>query len=188
MKVKRRGVYNVIQRNRPVLQKGADGKAIKVNGNYQIVGYRDEVVVANVGGPTAEMLRKADGDYHGLMCRDFDVTYTGDTFQAWDLKVVMDGAGNSSPTPMSDADQALAANKHDLDAYMKPPSIQEAARVVTLYGGNSGASSQPAPAPVDPAASNQFLAGATLPPGVNAFGATTGAPAAPPQPAPTTVT
>jgi hypothetical protein len=179
MKQKRRGVYNFIQRNRPVYRKGPDGKAIKDGaGQYITDGYEDAVVVVNVGGPTAEMLRKADADYRGLMCRDFQVTFSGDTFQSWDLKPIMDAAGNSGPTPMSENDQVLAAKKHDLDAYMKPPSLEEAQRIVNMYGGNSGASpvaSAPTPPQGNAGQAGQasgFLAGANVPTGVGtAFGA-----------------
>lgn len=139
MKVKRRGVYNVIQRNRPVFRKDKDGKAIYVNNEPIVDGYEDTVVIANVGGPTAEMLRKLDGKMGGLMSRDWELVYSGDSFQAWNITPVTDGAGNAMATPMSEADFKLAAEKHDLDAYMKPPDFQEAARIVAQFGGNSGA-------------------------------------------------
>jgi hypothetical protein len=194
MKQKRRGVYNVIQRNRPVLRKGTDGKALKnPDGSYVVDGWQDQVVIANVGGPTAEMLRKADGDYRGLMGRDFIVQFSGDTFQAYDLKPVMDEFGNSGMTPLSENDQALMAQKHDLDAYMQPPSPQEAAQIVARYGNNSGASTPQGPPPVGGVGGAQgnagvagsasgFLAGAAVPAGgVNAFGAAAGVPPMPPQ-------
>lgn len=215
LKVKRRGVYNLIQRNRPVLQRGADKKVLKnPDGSYIVIGYQDEVVVANVGGPTAEMLRKADGQYHGLMSRDFVVQYSGETFQAWNIVPVMDEAGNAIATPMSEIDQALAAKKHDLDKYMKPPTPEEAQKIVMQYGQNSGAQ-QVAPAGMQqggfvppqgnamqaPGAANQFLAGVPLPqqpqqgyaqppaPPVGAFGAAqqVAPPPAPPIQAPLVV-
>ena len=188
LKRKTRGVFNVIQRGRAVLRRGADGKALKgADGNWIIDGYRDEVVIASVGGPTASMLRKADGQYHGLMSRDFVVQYSGDTFQAWNMTPAIDAQGNAMATPMSDADQQLAAAKHDLDEFMKPPTAQEAAQIVARYGGNSGAS-QPLAQPGQPqqpgAPVNQFLQGAPLAPGTNALGMATGATQPPQQPAP----
>jgi hypothetical protein len=166
LKVKRRGVFNVIQRQRPVFRKDKDGKAIYTNGQPIIDGYQDEVVIVNVGGPTAEMLRKMDGKFQGLMSRDFEVSYS--------------------------ADQQLAANKHDLDEFMKPPPFQEAAQLVAQYGNNSGArppagapptggpQGQPAAAGAPP--QNSFLQGADLPPGAvqNTFGGAAGPPAAQP--------
>lgn len=170
MRVKYRGVYNLIQRQRPVFRKDKDGKAIKHNGQYIIDGYADTVVVANVGGPTAEMLRKADATYRGLMSRDFTVSFSGDTFQSWNLAPVIAEDGSSNATPLSEADQLLLTAKHDLDAYMKPPEPQEAAQLVARYGGNSGAQVGPPQAAPQAAPANQFLEGAQLPPGTNAFG------------------
>jgi hypothetical protein len=173
-----RGVYNLIQRQRVVLRKGADGKAVKTGtGEYIIDGHADQVVVANVGGPTAEMLRKADGNYQGLMSRDFVVQYSGDNFQAWSISPAIDSAGNAMATPLSQADLALLAAKHDLDAYMKPPTPQEAEVIVQKFGANSGANrgggqAQQAP-PAAPA--NPMLAGADLQGSpYNALGAVTG--------------
>jgi len=165
-RVKNRGVYNVIQRQRPVLRKDNEGKAIKINGQYVVDGYEDTVVIANVGGPTAEMLRKADGSYQGLMSRDFVVTYSGDNFQQWTLSPAIDAQGNAMATSMSQADLWLYQNKrHDLDAYMKPPSQQEAAQLLARYGANSGVQQ---PQQQAPAQTNQFLQG-TDPAVVNAF-------------------
>jgi hypothetical protein len=159
LKRKSRGVYNLIERNRPILRKGQDGKALKnPDGSWMIDGYVDTVVIANVGGPTAEMLRKTDGSMGGLMSRDWHVVYSGDTFQSWFMTPVADAAGNSMATPMSEADFALAAAKHDLDKYMAPPSMQEAAQIVAKYGANSGAQPQQAPQQQAPPA-NQFLTG-----------------------------
>lgn len=196
LKQKRRGVYNVIQRNRPILRKGSDGKALKnPDGSWIIDGYQDEVVIANVGQPTAEMLRQADGQYQGLMSRDFIVTFSGNQFQSWNLTPALDGAGNAMATPMSEADMALAAQKHDIDEFMKPPSQQEAARIVAQYGGNSGASPNAGgqvPAQgngMQAPHGNQFLQGAPVPAATSggAFaGAQQGA-APPPAPAPAPV-
>jgi hypothetical protein len=188
MKRKPRGVYNVIQRNRPIYRKDSEGRNMKdPAGNYYTDGWADTVVIANVGGPTADMLRQADGQYGGLMSRDFVVGYSGNKYQAWNLAPAMDAQGNSMATPMSDADFQLAAAKHDIDKYMAPPSQQEAAQIVARYGPNSGGSGgqqQMAPQPQGAVANNQFLAGTQIPPGVgvNGFGMVT-AGVQPPAPA-----
>lgn len=172
LKRKVRGVYNVIQRQRAVLRRGADGKAVKDGANNWIIdGHRDEVVIASVGGPTAAMLRKVDGN-GGLMTRDWIISYSGDTFQAWTLQPSYDAAGNAMATPLSDADQQLLATKHNLDEFMKPPTTQEQAQIIAKFGGNSGAV---ATQPAQPAApTNQFLQDTQLPPNVNALGAAVG--------------
>lgn len=198
MKRKHRGVFNVIQRNRAIYRKGADGKTIKTaTGDYITDGYADTVVIANVGGPTAEALRKADASYRGLMSRDFQITYSGDTFQAYSLAPMLDNQGNANATPMSEADHQLAQAKHDLDEYMKPPTLQEAAQLVARYGGNSGVQNQShAGAPAGPGGmqqpqQNPLLAGMQVPAGTNvlagALGGTGQPPAQPQQPAPAPV-
>jgi hypothetical protein len=150
MKSKVRGVYNVIQRNRPIFRKDGEGRAMKdAAGNYYVDGYADTVVVANVGSLTAEELRKADGQYQGLMSRDFHVAFSGNKFQSWSLAPAIDQQGNAMATQMSENDYALAAAKHDLDKYMAPPQPQEAAQIVAKYGGTparaSRSSRRPAP-------------------------------------------
>lgn len=182
LKRKTRGVFNLIQRARPVFRKDKDNRAIKgPDNNYIIDGHADQVVVVNVGGPTAEMLRKADGSYHGLMSRDFQVTFSGDTFQSWNLTPMLDAGGSSNPTMMTENDQALAAQKFDLDAYMRPPTPEEAQSIVHRYGANSGAvntGGAPMASPQGTAGqagvTNGFLAGAQVAPGAPpspAFGA-----------------
>jgi hypothetical protein len=179
MKAKTRGVYNLIQRNRPIYRKDGEGRAMKdAAGNYYVDGYADTVVVANVGSLTAEELRKADGQYQGLMSRDFVVAFSGNKFQAWSLAPAIDQQGNAMATPMSEADWQLAAAKHDLDKYMAPPTQAEAAQIVAKYGSNSGASQQPPQQPPGAPQGNPLLAGvpqaALAAAGVNSFGLATG--------------
>lgn len=182
MKIKRRGVFNVIQRNRPVYRRGAD-KKVQYNADKTpiIDGYRDEIVVTNVGGPTSEMLRKLDSDARGLMSRDFQVSFSGDTFQSWTVAHVLDSSGASIPTPLSEADIALVnAGKHDLDKYMAPPSLQEAAQIVARYVTNQPIATPGQSAPVAPGQpapdTNPYLS--QLQPGAlpagGAFGAVSG--------------
>lgn len=178
LKVKRRGVFNLIQRSRPVVRKGQDGKALRNPDNtYVIDGYADAVVVLNVGGPAAEALRKFDGQFQGLMSRDFHIQFSGDTFQNIAMFPVLDAQGSSNPTPMSDADLQLAANKHNLDEYMKPPDFQEAARIVARYGNNSGVQ-QPPQYGAPPAQATQHGVPVANQPGATGFlaGAVPGAP------------
>jgi hypothetical protein len=136
LKLKLRGVFNIIQRNRPQLRKDKDGKAIKINDQYVVDGYQDEVVILDVPSTTAEAFRKIDNDYRGLMSRDFTLGESGSTFQPWDIRPAdVDGG----PQPMSEADVALMQTKrHNLDEFMKPPSAAEAQQIVNQYGGNSG--------------------------------------------------
>lgn len=190
LKIKVRGVYNVIQRNRAVLRKDKDGRPIKdPSGNYIVDGHQDQVVIFDVPSTTAEELRKKDATYHGLMSRDLQLSESGSSFQPWTIEPADIDSG---PQPMSQGDQALAAHKHDIDAFMKPPSPAEAQQIVNQYGGNSGAQQNSAPGgAVGPqgnataaGAANGFLAG--VPAGTvqgSPYAAPSSAPAwAPPQP------
>lgn len=176
LKSTRKGAYNVIIRNRAVLRKGADGKAVKApDGSFIIDGYADQVVVWECSNTTANVLVRADNDYGGLMTRDFQIRYTGNDKNPYDVvPAVIDGG----PQPMSDADLQLAAKKFDLDKVFAPPTQQEMNELVVKYGANSGASgpvaaTMPSSVP-QPAVNNPYPAGAQLPP--TAF---------PPQPAQT---
>lgn len=178
MSRKIRSIHNIIQRQRPVWRVGADNRVIYNNGEPIVDGYEDTVVIADVGSLTSDMLRQADGNYRGLMTRDFVVTFSGNTFQSWTLSPAIDSAGNANATPLSPEDLALAAQRYDLDEYMKPPSMQEAAQIIVRFvqnhpgqqaqggSGQGGQQGQPA---------NPMLAGVQVPPGTNVLGAVTGA-------------
>lgn len=193
VKTKLRGVYNVIQRQRPVFRKDKDGRAMKdPQGNYITDGYEDAVVILNVPSTTAAEIVNKDGAYKGLMSRDITLSDSGNTFQPWAIEPADVG---SPGTPLSENDMALAAKKHNLDEFMKPPTPQEAAQVVFAYGGNSGASpNAQVPMASPQGTANQagqasgFLAGAQVPAGApagSAFGAAQqpAPPAASPVPA-----
>ncbi len=175
LKSTRKGAFNVIVRNRAVLRKGADGKAVKApDGSFIIDGYADQVVVWECSNTTANVLRRADHDFRGLMSRDLTLSYTGDDKNPYTVAPVdIDGG----PQPLSDADMELAAKKFDLDKVFAPPTQQEMSEMVVKYGANSGASGPVAaqmPTVNPQAATNPYAAGAALPP--TAF---------PPQPAQT---
>src|SRR6185436_20290665 len=71
VKSTRKGAYNLIVRNRAVLRKGSDGKVIKNNdGSFIVDGYADQLVVWECSNTTANVLRRADHDFKGLMSRD----------------------------------------------------------------------------------------------------------------------
>lgn len=170
LKIVVRTALNAIQRQRPVLRRDAEGKAIKTPTGYIIDGYADDVVYWECASTTAEVVRRLDGKYGGLMSRDWELSWTGASFQPYALSPAdVDGG----PQPMSDADLALAAKRHDLDEIYKPPSFQEAAQIVARFGQNSGGSAS-MPTAVQqggqsPPMGNEFLAGVNLP--ANPFGA-----------------
>lgn len=157
-----KGAYNVIQRDRPQIRRGADKKPIKDGqGKYIVDGQADEVVVWVCAGTTADIIRQKDGDYKGLMSRDVKLLFTGASFQPYSIEVADIDAG---AVPMSEADLKLAESKHNLDEYMAPPGFQDAARIAAaaMAGGavQESAPSQSAPAASSeptPEAANPFL-------------------------------
>lgn len=170
-----RGVYNVIERDRPMLRKGQDGKAVRDGqGNFIVDGHQDAVVIWDVGSITAEAVRQLDGDWKGLMSRDFKVSRnSGSSFQPYVFTPVMNDAGDAVATPMSEADLQLVQQKHDLEEVWAPPTYQEAARLVAQSNAVQGApqqgggqapqqqtsqGEQPVQEPVNP-----YLAGAQAP-------------------------
>jgi hypothetical protein len=162
--IKPRTAFNLIQRQRPVLRKGQDGKALKDNtGNWIIDGYMDDVVYIDVANKSANFFRQCDNNFRGLMSRDLILGLSGDNFQPYTLAPADIDAG---PQPMSEDDHALAAKKKNLDEVFAPPQIQEAASIVAKYGANSGASgTTQGLGNTANAQPNQFLAPATQSPG-----------------------
>lgn len=171
LKIAYRTVFNLIQRNRPVLRKDKDGKAIRnPDGSYIVEGTMDDIVFWECANTTADYLRGFDNKYGGLMSRDFELAWTGASFQPYSL---MPADVDGGPQPMSDEDRALLAKRHDLDKIFAPPTVQEASSYVAKYGANSGANStsQGIPNATQAAQQNPMLAGATLPPGTSPFAA-----------------
>lgn len=165
VKSTRKGTFNVLIRNRAVLRKGADGFAVKgPDGGFIVDGYADQVVVWECSNTTANVLRRADHDYQGLMTRDFQIRYTGNDKNPYDVFPADLPAG---AVQMSDDDMALAAKKFDLDKVFAPPTQAEMVELVHKYGANSGASGPAAgmPSSLPPqAVGNPYLAGAQVPP------------------------
>lgn len=174
MQVKYKGVYNVIQRNRPVFRKDAQGKVMKVNNEPIVDGYQDEVVIFTCAGTTANAIRVADDNFKGLMSRDVKITKTGAQFQPFDFAPADIDSG---PVPLSPADIELAGKKHNLSEFMKVPEWAEASKIVAVWQAQSGQTQQTNAAPPPQAGApvsdaNPFLGGGA------------GAPAAAPAPAP----
>ncbi len=139
IKTTRKGAYNLIVRNRAVLRKGADGKAVRdAAGNFIIDGHADQLVVWECSNTTANVLREADHGFKGLMSRDLLLSFTGNNKNPWSVMPVDIDAGAQ---PLSTEDMNLAAKKFDLDKVFAPPNQQEMAQLVAKFGANSGASS-----------------------------------------------
>ncbi len=173
--VKVRGCFNLIHRARPILRKGADGKVIKLaDGSYVVDGYGDEVVVWECANTTLQYIKECDNNFGGLMSRDLRLGLSGNNFQPYSLfPASIDGGAQ----PLNETDQALLGKRHDIDKFMAPPTLQEAATIVAKYGANSGAQQNMMPmVPV-----NQYAIG-TVP--ASPFGGAQPQPQQPPVQAP----
>lgn len=158
-----KGVFNVIQRQRPVLRKDKDGRAMKdSNNNYIVDGHQDEVVILKVPSTTLSLIKEKDSKYGGMMALDVEIARTGTQYSPYNLEP----ADIDQPkTPMSDADQVLAQKRHDLDEFMKPPSFAEAAKLAARGGGggqqqqaqSEQAAPPPSPGQAPVEAGNPFL-------------------------------
>ncbi len=119
-----KGVINVIWRDRPQLERGADGKAVKnAAGQFKIEGVKDEVVVWMQGIESFTELANKDKTYKGLSTRDFTITKKA---KGYSIDPVTNADGDVVAVPMSDNDVKLAAEKYDLDEhYMKRYTYQD---------------------------------------------------------------
>lgn len=98
--------------------------------NPVVLGYADTVFLWKASKTVHDQLMGKDGAYGGLMSRDFTVRRQGsgkeDTVYFVEPLDV-----NSGAVPLSQEDQALAAEKYDLDKFIEPLSYEEAMKVLT---------------------------------------------------------
>lgn len=160
LKRKFRGVFNLIQRDRPIVRKGSDGFAMRDSaGNLIFDGQEDAVVVWKCPSTTLDLIKGKDKHYKGLMSRDFIVARSGTTFSPYVIEAADPDAG---AVPMTPQDEEMATKKHDLNEFMKAPSFSEAAQIVASQSGSQtqpqsqGNSQGDQAPPVDPG--NPFLA------------------------------
>lgn len=167
MKRQLKGVFNVIQRQRPVLRMDSNGHAMKdSNQQYIVDGHQDAVVILTLPETTTNLLREKDVKYNGLMSRDVEIARTGTKFSPYNVEPADIDSG---VVPMSDADQVLVANKHNLDEFMQSPTFAEAAKLagnaqaqVAQSQGQPAQAAQAAAPPAPVTTKNPFL-GATAP-------------------------
>lgn len=153
LKMKFRGVFNVIQRQRGIIRRGSDGKAIKGPDNkYIIDGFKDEVVVLDVPSTCLETLRKNDVDWKGLMTGEIKVEVNTSTFEPF--RFTCADFSNWFNQPMTDVDIQLAQGRHNIDEVMRPPSFDDASQIVAREVARlnmAGGSNAPAPVNSDSA-------------------------------------
>lgn len=131
-----RAALNVIQRQRPILRRGGDGKAVKDSkGNWVIDSYADAIAVFECPQVTAEKLRKKDAKIKGgLMSRDFTISKTGNSFDPWEIELADADAG---AVPLTADDEKLIKDKYDIAKLYEPESFVDLARKVSGTGAAS---------------------------------------------------
>jgi hypothetical protein len=136
----------LIQRDAPVFEEVEDDAGNKRRNYDVIVGKADQVVIWTVGKMAIEELDGASSTFKGLTTRDFKIKREGsgglDTSYA--IVPVVDDDGNTSKTPMSDADKALAADASEIK--YRVPALEEWG----VKGSAKGKSSAPATAEISP--------------------------------------
>jgi hypothetical protein len=138
------GVINIIWRDAPVYEEDDNGRK-----NYEkVVGTADQAVKWTVGKTVLEELDGKAKTYKSLTSRDFKITRRGlklDT--TYDIEPVVDDEGNTSATPMSDADKEVAKEAPDLEGFFTIPTFEEWGNA---KGGGDSGSSPPPDADVSP--------------------------------------
>lgn len=136
-----RGWITLIWRNAPLIQKDSEGKAIKDNnGNYIVIGKKDQIAVWSTGVLVFESLDELDATYKGLSSRDFRVKRKGTGLDT--RYTIMPADPDGGVQQMSEDDQKLAANLPDLNLLTKPRSAE---RIRAYIEGDSSALRSEAP-------------------------------------------
>ncbi len=120
----------------PVYKRSQNGFPEKDQSGAKIVtGYADGIFLWKCSNTVFQELLSKDQTWRGLMSRDFTVRRQGSSMQ--DTVYYLEPYNvEGGEQPMSAADQALAQNKYDLDAFITPPSFEDARKM--LSGGSQG--------------------------------------------------
>lgn len=135
------GYINVIWRGAPVFKRDEKGFFEKKDGEMVVVGTADQVAVWNRGSQTFQELAGKEATYKGLMSRDFRITRFGTGFDTkYVIEPVVADDGTSNPTPFTENDKKLMAEKYDFTADTTPGSYEEYKRLRDGGGSNGGVS------------------------------------------------
>src|SRR5436190_4264840 len=114
-----KGYINVIWEDAPVFKRDKEGKMVRDSeGDPVVVDHKPQVAIWSSGIRLFEELDEINANYKGLMSRRFRVKREGTGF---DTKYVVSPVDiDSGPQPMTADETALAADKPDLSANVKP--------------------------------------------------------------------
>lgn len=122
LKRSEQGAINLIWRDAPVFQRDDNNKLVKDSNNKPLVsGHADQIAVWVSGPRVFDMLDSTDGDYRGLMSRDFKVTRKGTELNT--NYVIAPANPDGGPSDMSVDDNSLAENKYDLAPFVEPQDL-----------------------------------------------------------------
>ena len=119
-----KGYINVIWHDAPVFKRDKDGKMVKDSeGDPVVTGHKPQVAIWSSGIRLFEELDELNANYRGLMSRRFKVKRKGSGF---DTKYHFAPEDiDSGPQEMTEVEKDLAANKFDLNTYVKTPTYEE---------------------------------------------------------------
>lgn len=121
-KKKYQGVINLIWRDAPLWEKDAEGKYVKgTDGKFTVSGKGDVVAVWRSGIIVFDELGGKDATYKGLTSRDFVITRSGTGLNTKYKIEPLTVDGETKAAKMSKADEALAAEKTDLNEILAAP-------------------------------------------------------------------
>jgi hypothetical protein len=129
------GLINLIWRDAPVFKRDEDNKVIKKGNDYVVESYEDQVAVWRSGIELFKQLANKDVSWKGLSTRDAQVTRNGlglDTTYSIEPEDIDAGASK-----LSKADEELAKETYDLEAFAQFVDADEFDEIIEGYGGNS---------------------------------------------------
>jgi len=128
-----KGYINVIWEDAPIFKRNNEGRVVKDStGDLVITGRKPQVAVWSSGIRLFEELAEIDGNYSGLMSRRFKVKRKGEKL---DTKYhITPEDVNSGPQDMTEEEQKLAAEKFDLNEFVKPGTYQDFLKAMGQQG------------------------------------------------------
>lgn len=129
---KMQGVVRLIWRDAPVYEKDSNGKF----DFSKVVGKEDQAVRWSVGKVVLEELDGKAHTFKGLTSRPFTVTRRGTGLDtSYDIEPVVDDEGNTSASPMTEAEKKLAAEADPIE--YKIPSYEDWGKKSRKSSGDS---------------------------------------------------
>lgn len=136
-----RGFINVIWDDAPIFKRDAENKIVRSDNQPVVLGHKPQVAVWSAGIRLFEELEEINANYKGLMSRRFKVKRRGSKL---DTKYIISPANvDGGPEELTAEENALSANKFDLNEFVTPMSYGDFAKQLGGgYGGNGNQGGQ----------------------------------------------